>query len=88
MTNPSPDVRFNLVASSTDETLSFFGRYIPFWTNQAEKSWSYAEGKAKYTDIPKVASKFRITSSHYSINSVKPFLLLPFYHSQNYVYLL
>lgn len=45
MTNPSPVARFNLAASSTDEPLP-----IPFWTNQAEKNWSYAEEKAKDTE--------------------------------------
>lgn len=50
MPNPSPDVRFNLAASSTDGALSFLGRYIPFWTNQAERNGSSMEEKAKDTD--------------------------------------
>lgn len=69
MKNPSPDVRFNLVASSIDETFSLFGRCIPVWINQKGAGPMQRKKQRIQTDIPEVASKFIITS-HYSIHSV------------------
>lgn len=73
MTNPSPVVRFNLAASSTDEPLPYVGDVFLFGLIRQERTDPMQRKKQRIQkDIPEAAPNFVITS-HNSINSVKLF---------------